>query len=732
MRIVPETTINLYKDVTIDNGEQIVFTSRSAQTAYFNSKLLRSNINCTVVKTKSGSLRLEVPGSVVAQCNYLSFINPHFDNKTIYCKILDYNYINNECVEISYAIDAWQTWCFDVTFDECFIEREHISENDYNKLENGTGYDTSVPEMMTPEPLAYGEGIEVLKGKIYNAEYSGIDEETDQNYGHSLFFEQTPQRYVDILFMAPINWEEFDEANPQMYENDIWHEWDVSNTSVAFDMWLKTQIETDPENYSYKKPSQLIKAFKSLLSGQSHYAIYDYTKHAWTYNLGSGVHTYAGNSNMAQPYDVYIIPHGLSYGTNKGTYTDELIRIYTQMGAVSSILGMFSINYDLIDDYFNNQGVGGKSHTVKTSKGRMNDGLMSTVESHKLLWHPYCYMTLEDSDGNQKELKYEELNYNSASGEATTIKTFLDLNTQPCLVASPMGKFTHCDSGGNRTSYNVKDSMVVDAFPQMPYATDQYLAFVAESAKSIIGTNYTAAGGRAMAQRQQEIELSNQQLIGGIDEATFGVINSAASFANSLVTAGGQLRQGDIFGALTSLGSGGYNTIAGTLQASANATRTQETQNIQRRMQNADLSEMRGATGALAGEQNALTKSLAGTKPAYAANMYHAGSRGGLLHYLKGLDPIDIYVRYHQPTAAILEKYDNYFKMYGYKSGRCGMPRVINYMKGSGDAPHWVTVGSKQTTYIQTSSMKVTHVMQPVADAIKAMFDGGVRFIKGN
>lgn len=730
MRIVPETTINLYKDVTIDNGEQIVFTSRSAQTAYFNSKLLRSNINCTVVKTKSGSLRLEVPGSIIAQCNYLSFINPSFDNKTIYCKILDYNYINNECVEISYAIDAWQTWCFDLTFDECFIEREHISENDYNKLESGTGYDTSVPEMMTPEPLAYGEDIEVLKGKIYNADYEDVDEETDLNYGHSLFFEQTPQRYVDILFMAPVNWEDFDEANPQMYDSDIWHEWETSSTSVAFNAWLKEQIETDPDTYGYKTPSQLIKAFRDALTSQSHYAIYDYTKHAWTYDMGSGTHTYAGNSNMAQPYDVYIIPHGVSYGANKGTFTDELIRIYTQMGAVSSILGMFSINYDFVDDYFTNQGVGGKSHTVKTSKGRMANGLMSTVESHKLLWHPYCYMTLEDSDGNQKELKYEELNYKSSSGEETTIKTFLDLNTQPCIVASPMGKFTHCDSGGNRTSYNVKDSMVVDAFPQMPYATDQYLAFVAESAKSIIGTNYTAAGGRAMAQRQQQIELANQQTGLGIDEATLGVLEAAAN--NPISAAIGQAASGDFGGALSTLVTGGASTMANTLKATMDSIRVTQTQNMQRQMQNADFSEMMGAPGALAGEQNALTKSLAGTKPAYAANVYHAGSRGGILHYLKGLDPIDIYVRYHQPTAAILQKYDNYFKMYGYKSGRFGMVRVINYMKGSGDAPHWVDVGGKQTTYIQTASMKVTHVMQPVADAIKSMFDSGVRFIKGN
>ena len=163
MRIQPNTTINLYSNVPIDNGEQLTFRSKGEQTSYFRSKLVRSNVECTVVKQKSGTLRLELSGSIVSQCNYLSFINPSFDNKIIYCKIVDYDYINNE---IKYIIDYWQTWCFDVTFDNMFIEREHISQAAKNLLDNDP-YSLEVPEMLTAENLPYVDAIENPKGFIY-------------------------------------------------------------------------------------------------------------------------------------------------------------------------------------------------------------------------------------------------------------------------------------------------------------------------------------------------------------------------------------------------------------------------------------------------------------------------------------------------------------------------------------------------------------------------------------
>jgi hypothetical protein len=158
MRIVPDSTITLYGGVDIDNGEQLVFKSRANQTAYFQSKLVRAQTPCTVVR-KTGRLRVEIAGSVIATCNYLSFINPHFDNKIVYARIIDYDYINNECVEISYVIDYWQTWMFDVTFEDMYIEREHLSQADFAKAETNP-FDPTIYEFRTAENLPIAKELE--------------------------------------------------------------------------------------------------------------------------------------------------------------------------------------------------------------------------------------------------------------------------------------------------------------------------------------------------------------------------------------------------------------------------------------------------------------------------------------------------------------------------------------------------------------------------------------------
>lgn len=764
MRIVPETTINLYKGVTIDNGEQIVFTSLANQAAYFRSKLLRSNVNCTVVKTKSGTLRLEVPGSLVSQCNYLSFINPHFDNKTIYCKILDYNYINNECVEISYIIDPWQTWCFDVEIEDSLIGREHISQKDQETLEGGDCYTLEIPELMTPEPLAFGDSIEARIGKMYDAEFEDVDEKTDGNMGHSIIYGESRDdeeyMYFDCIFVSPVNFEDFDEN--LMYNLAFYQEYlddrdyrpptpspetldeygnpkNAKGDTSNFYTWLRMKASEDSydhDRYKLISPStrmkELLEKITSEHESESTYAIYSNADQMWRYKFGmDSEDTMEDNSNMTMPYDIYCVPR--MWG-----YAKEIVDTYTLMGAVSSILGMFSIPRDMLEHYFTDIGV--HLHEIATSLKRMNNGNMPQIESHKLLRFPYCYFTFEDQDGNQKEYHYEDMDYAGIDPTRETVRvvTALDMNTQPCLIASPYGGIMRYTDNDVLRSHNIKDSMVVDAFPQMPYATDQYLAMVAASAQSLIGRNDSMF---QYGQSLQQMKIGNMQ-----DEANLTMLGNIFGLVGDVVgVTSGALATGQAAstpGKILKNPTGNYLGIGSNIIGfgESAASRTQAIVAAQNRVFEAQ-SELDAqkkfigeAYGGLGSESSSFAGHFLATRPAYAANVYHAGSRCGILHYLKRFDPIDIKVRYHQPTNAILKKYDEYFKMFGYTSGRCGIPRVINYMKGVSNAselPHWVTINGRETTYIQTSSLKIVHSMQPVADAIRAMFDSGVRFIKG-
>jgi hypothetical protein len=53
------------------------------------------------------------------------FRNTAYGNKWFYAFLDSADYINDNCSEINCTIDVMQTWAFDYTFGDCFVEREH-------------------------------------------------------------------------------------------------------------------------------------------------------------------------------------------------------------------------------------------------------------------------------------------------------------------------------------------------------------------------------------------------------------------------------------------------------------------------------------------------------------------------------------------------------------------------------------------------------------------------------
>lgn len=160
--IIPDSTVNMYADVPISSGHQLVFSNRSAQNTYFLNKRLVTKAGCSYIR-KTGRLRIEFNAARVQQCDYMSFTNTSFENVTFYARILDYEYVNNETTDIIYAIDWWQTYMFDAKFHACSILREHLTEEDYQKAV-ANPWRRDVPELLTDEGLPCNKTLE----KIYN------------------------------------------------------------------------------------------------------------------------------------------------------------------------------------------------------------------------------------------------------------------------------------------------------------------------------------------------------------------------------------------------------------------------------------------------------------------------------------------------------------------------------------------------------------------------------------
>ena len=142
-----------------DYKNQLTFNSIEEQTRYFNSKVLYNYDDYTYIK-KDNVIKLGVNIDEIIQCNYLFYNNEGFTTKRYYCFISKMEYINENVTAITIETDCFQTWYFDIVYNKCFVEREHVN-NDTIGLHT------------IPENLELGEYVD---------QYVDIGENADLNY----------------------------------------------------------------------------------------------------------------------------------------------------------------------------------------------------------------------------------------------------------------------------------------------------------------------------------------------------------------------------------------------------------------------------------------------------------------------------------------------------------------------------------------------------------------------
>lgn len=132
MYIEPNTNIRILKDVPLDKtfDHTIYFGSASAQATYFMGLQKYNLNNYTYQRVKRGYARVGIKADNLYDCNYMMFQNTSYGNKWFYAFITSVEYLNNECSQIEFEIDVMQTWFFDYSLDQCFVEREHtVTDN---------------------------------------------------------------------------------------------------------------------------------------------------------------------------------------------------------------------------------------------------------------------------------------------------------------------------------------------------------------------------------------------------------------------------------------------------------------------------------------------------------------------------------------------------------------------------------------------------------------------------
>ncbi len=163
----PTTEIVLCRNVPLDNSydHQLTFASQQAQATYFYTKAYKTLLENTYQRVMMNKLRIQCSIGDAMACNYLFFSNNSHENKTIYAFITGWEYVNDVTTEITYEIDVFQTFWFDIDIKPSFVEREHsltdvIGGNTVPEtLEQG---EYILDGMTAFEPYTRSEGGEVI------------------------------------------------------------------------------------------------------------------------------------------------------------------------------------------------------------------------------------------------------------------------------------------------------------------------------------------------------------------------------------------------------------------------------------------------------------------------------------------------------------------------------------------------------------------------------------------
>ena len=746
MRIQPDSTVNLYGGVDIDitSGVEIAFKTIANQRAYFASKLVRANTPCTMIK-KTGYVRLEVPGTVVKNCNYISFTNPSFDNKTFYGAITDYNYINNECVEISYIIDWWQSYMFEVTYERMGIDRQYLNETDFAKAE-ANPYDQSIFAFQTNESLPYDKSLEPRSYKYLTYSNSPNPMLTSDGITSDGCYAMTTTQTVDatdavtnlfanncyVLIMAPVDYNEIDAAVQEKitkYKNAV--------TSSKYGRYSAPY-----DNFFYGNlvnPSVIVD-YNTDYKTQSHSFLW---------------------SDMPSVCEIWVIPADMEVHVTEGS----TIRIYnvmyslmsdlTRWNCVSQIQGIYSIpramvdslateTVAIVDPYAQETKYSGDYDTddlitFPTAFQKMRDSSYDKYAPHcqKLYTHPFSYLRVETPSGNAKEFKYED--FYEVTTDNTKMPVFRTMTIfngvlTPMMIPRKYKEYREYPAGTytpfSATSvdpqltceFNIDERVEIDNIPAIAYMTDSYLTYLSSEY-----TGSRAAGdkwGRESTVKTLEAfdASKTSQFLSVVRNAIGSSINATATLAG----AKNPLQSAEGYYGLSGMIPNFFGTKASMYSQMASMQNTQKADELY----NGFSAFMEDTNDAYI--DAAVNYSMA--HPAYANNVYHPGSTGDPM-YTMGNKLIDFRVTHVHLREVVMKKYDEYFKTYGYNyAGMVDIPYICRYTQNESSndyLPHWEQVNGKNSTYIKTVDAHVTHAMLPVSQAIEGMLNKGVRMLRG-
>ena len=795
MYIVPSSTVNLYRGVPYDEGRVVAFSSKAKQSAYFQKKLVRTAVPCTYVR-RTGEVRLEVPLSVAKNCNYISFVNPDFENVTWYAVIEDYEYVNNGCTAITYTIDYFQSLCYDVTFDPCSIDREQLSVDDYNRSVKNP-YNFNILEMQTAENINLPDdaydipdmmgGRTVSSSKrtflpggpedtLYEKKASdtmmytlimaspvqriGLKKAASGNGYSSAFGDETTVGTFSALDLERMfnhcGWKYMYDRGTLPATNNI-----PSKSAGGIGNGLKAvkyTIGYDTEN-NKPKPN-IICGMTGLLWPIGN--IYLPTTHVA--EDGSSPKTnWAGYINFGM-YKNNISDNTLILAVNSYEAMQGILDIIASNDAVSSIIGCYMLplsfltmihaqsTYDPVTTRYQEVDVESGS-TDNTLNSKMNvftetiTPIFSDVKNKKLLTFPFQYIEVTSPNGLKKEYKFEKFTtlQNPSTGDANDFKVnftmLADLSGLPAMNLYPyIYDMYVTGEDENKMSFrkklNFEERVEYNGFQQQAYMTDAYLTYVAQQySQSLLNE---PVQGLSTGETSDMLYKQYNVLGMKIGEDWFkSIVGPIADMGKAFLSITGG--SSSTSGTSSSNIGGALNYAAKGMSGLLNMPRNIMEVTASGTQSYGELNSSRKANNIRAeaqewGDSGNIGSSLIAAKGAFHTNNYHAGgSSGGVLPAFLGGFRYVFDVKVLKPVY--LKKLDEFFTNYGYTSTRFGVPHIANFLKGitDGDSCKFLENGEGyEVTYIKTVDCKVTANNKVTQTFFETLFNTGVQIINGD
>ena len=204
-----------------DYKDTFHFSTKASQKAYMEGRVVKT-FNDLTYQRKEQIIRIPAHIDTLYNCNYVSYVNEPYSNKTFYAFIIDMQYVNDERTDITIKTDVIQTWLFDYNVRASFVEREHVSDDSVGLHTIPEGLETGDYKIMERNDLLNLKNLCIVWGTTktqtganvtgdnYNGIYSGIKYYYSPQYA-PLSVSEVIQKYADegmseaiqCVFLAP-------------------------------------------------------------------------------------------------------------------------------------------------------------------------------------------------------------------------------------------------------------------------------------------------------------------------------------------------------------------------------------------------------------------------------------------------------------------------------------------------------------------------------------------------